>query len=193
MPAHLAHNTIGEAKLSNGSRLTHIDWRANRLVDKLAKIAAGALAEPKAVVDLVDSLDAAAAHAAALLGIVTHAANNHRTCEVDHTGMVVYQFRRDSVDKPKSKRGPAATSKPPLPPPLPKKVIPPKQATAWRPTRPETAGARDRREQVEATTRRVQVIGSSLRPSACEGASALATVRARILARIANTSELTES
>ena len=184
---------IGEDKLSNGSRLTHIDWRANRLVDKLAKIAAGALAEPKAVVDLVDSLDAAAAHAAALLGIVTHSANNHRTCEVDHTGKVVYQIRRDSVDKPKSKREPIATSRPPPPPPMPKKILPPKQAAPWKPPRPEAAGARNRREQMEATARCVQDIGSTMRPSASEGASALATVHARILARIANTSELMDS
>ncbi|MDE0830572.1 MAG: hypothetical protein OSB03_15350, partial [Vicinamibacterales bacterium] len=46
-----------------------VDWRANRLVDKLAEIAVGAQADSKSVVDLVRSLDSAVAHAAALLGL----------------------------------------------------------------------------------------------------------------------------
>ena len=101
LPAHLSHSAIGEAKLSDGSRLIAVDWRANRLVDKLAKIAAGAQAEPRNVSDLVESLDVATAHAAALLGLVTHAANNHKVTEHDEHGNLVMRVKRDSIDKPR--------------------------------------------------------------------------------------------
>ena len=54
-----------------------LGWRANRLVDALAEIAAAHDAAPSKVVRFLKKADAAAAHAACLLGIVTHAANNH--------------------------------------------------------------------------------------------------------------------
>ena len=34
VPAHRSLSAVGEVKLSNGSRLSIADWRANRLVDK---------------------------------------------------------------------------------------------------------------------------------------------------------------
>ena len=40
MPAHCTLGAVGEAKLSNGCRLSTIDWRANRLADALAKAGA---------------------------------------------------------------------------------------------------------------------------------------------------------
>ena len=40
MPAHTSTGAVREAKLSNGTRLSMLDWRANRLVDALAKISA---------------------------------------------------------------------------------------------------------------------------------------------------------
>ena len=39
MPAHQSIATIGEGKLSNGQRLSALDWRANRFVDVLAPVA----------------------------------------------------------------------------------------------------------------------------------------------------------
>ena len=66
VPAHTSPRSIGKAKRSDGARLTHIDWRANRLADGLAKQAAADTQPPLAVVR----------HAAMLLACVTHAANN---------------------------------------------------------------------------------------------------------------------
>ena len=40
MPAHTTLASVGEVKMSNGQRLTTVDWRANRLVDALAKTSA---------------------------------------------------------------------------------------------------------------------------------------------------------
>ena len=49
MPAHKSHLAVGVAVKSNGQLLTTIDWRANRLVDSLAKAAATSLAAPCSV------------------------------------------------------------------------------------------------------------------------------------------------
>ncbi len=183
LPAHLGHSAIGEVKLSDGSRLTAVDWRANRLVDKLAKIAAGAHAEPESVVDLVDSLDAAAAHAAALLGLVTHAANNHKVTEVDELGNLVTRTKRDSTAKPKQRRT-AVAGLAVAPAAAPRaQSVPPRASVPWRPPRKESAAAREQREQRDTTSRRVQEIGDSLRPRA--GAPTLAAIQQRIRAKIA--------
>ena len=40
MPAHTSTASVGEVKLSNGTRLSMVDWRAKRLVDALAKTSA---------------------------------------------------------------------------------------------------------------------------------------------------------
>ena len=74
--AHNSHTTIGEAKNGDGTRPTTIDWRLNSLVDVLAKIAATHLQAPRDIAAFVRSADAAAAHAACLLDVVTHAAYN---------------------------------------------------------------------------------------------------------------------
>ena len=64
MPAHKTHLAIGSVHLSNGVPLSATDWRANRLVDCLAKAAAKSLAAPRDVSAFLRSADAAAAHAA---------------------------------------------------------------------------------------------------------------------------------
>ena len=78
MPAHQALNAIGEKTLSNGKLLTGVDWRANRLVDALAKNAAATVRAPREVRCLLESGKAAVKHAAAMLAVVTHCANNHK-------------------------------------------------------------------------------------------------------------------
>ena len=85
------------------------------LVDKLAKIAAGAQAEPRSVTDLVDGLDVTTADAAALFGLVTHAANNHKVTEFDEHGKRVTCVKRDSIDRPKSTRSAAVVPVPARP------------------------------------------------------------------------------
>ena len=42
IPAHLPYAAVGERRLPCGARLTATDWRANRLVDSLAKLGAAA-------------------------------------------------------------------------------------------------------------------------------------------------------
>ena len=182
VPAHLAHSAVGEAKLSDGTRLTAVDWRSNRLVDKLAKIAAGANCEPKSITELVVSLEAATSHAAALLGIVTHAANNHKIKVTNEQGQEVVRTVRDSVDKPKGKRPPPAKAAQ-APVAAAKQPAVHKEPAPWRPPRTVSAATRERRAQHEALDRRVEAIGSSLRRRA--SSAPLAAVQERIRARLA--------
>jgi hypothetical protein len=78
MPAHQPVSAISVATLSNGKVLSGVDWRANRLVDALAKSAAETMRAPRALRCLLESGRAAVRHRAALLAVVTHAANNHQ-------------------------------------------------------------------------------------------------------------------
>ena len=104
VPAHQSLQMVGETKLSNGCRLTVADWRANRLVDALAKAAASELQASKDTLAFLASAEAAAGHAAALLGVVTHAANNFTEVETHEDGTTSKRILRDSVGKPKAKR-----------------------------------------------------------------------------------------
>ena len=131
VPAHTSPSSIGEAKRSDGARLTHIDWRANRLADGLAKQAAAIAQPPPAVLRLLASAFAAVRHAARLLACVTHAANNHTVSVTAGDGTVSNKVVRDSVDKPRAKQKPRVTGPTPLPPPPPK---PDRQVAAWAPT-----------------------------------------------------------
>ena len=190
VPAHHSHNAVGEAKLSNGLRLSNVDWRANRLVDKLAKMAAGAHCEPEHLVELAAGLDAATLHAAALLGTVTHCANNHRITEMGDGGALTTRVVRDSVDKPRFKRVAATQAQPATPAPSLAATAPTCRAPArtvmepapWREPRATSAATWAQRQQVGLLARRVQDIGDSLRPS--EDSGRLSRVRDRILSRV---------
>eukprot|EP00973_Karenia_brevis_P034718 4790364-Karenia_brevis.AAC.1 len=96
MPAHQSISAIGVRTLSNGKELSAVDWRANRLVDSLAKKAAGANRAPSAALNLLDSATHAVKHAATLLGLVTHAANNHKEQVVAPDGKITTIIRRDA-------------------------------------------------------------------------------------------------
>ena len=183
-PAHHTWRSVGEVKGSNGRRLSPVDWRANRLVDKLAKTAAAALQHPKHVLELLPSADAAAAHAACLLGVVTHAANHHEVTETDDTGCSRTIVCRDSTDKPRSaKRSysePARMGG--------KHTVAHKSTEAGSkavaPWRPPTAGAVARQVDSEQLERRVADIGSTLRASSAGPAQVrLAQLRQRVLAK----------
>ena len=99
VPAHKSVEAVGKATKSDGQKLTMLDRRANRLVDALAKTAAAHVAAPNKVVKFLQKADAAAAHAACLLGIVTHAANNHTSSEIGDGGQVVVTVSRDSSER----------------------------------------------------------------------------------------------
>ncbi len=100
MPAHQSIAMVGERKLSDGSRLSTVDWRANRLVDSLAKQAAAERELPRAAARLLDSAAAAVRHAATLLGRVTHGANNLELQVVDEDGTVTKRVLRDARPRP---------------------------------------------------------------------------------------------
>ena len=78
IPARLTIKAVGELRLPNGQRLTMIDWRANRLVDLLAKRGAKKHAPAEAVQKMLSSTAVLSQHWAAQLGGATFAANNCR-------------------------------------------------------------------------------------------------------------------
>ena len=189
IPAHKSHTAIGNAVIGNGDTLITIDWRANRLVDALAKTAAAHFQAPRNISTLLCSADAAAAHAACLLGVVTHAANNHATTQVVEGGGTINVTLRDSSSRPATtriagdadttttSRGPPAA---PNPPPKPRPVAP------WVPPTPKVMANRIcRATSHDALVRRIEDIGARLIPNrdrltAAERLSALAArVRAR--------------
>ena len=104
MPAHLAANAIGRARKSNDCPVTARDWRANRLVDGLAKLAAAEGAAPAASVHLLDSAEALVKHAAAQLAVATYNANNYKTVTLRDDGTSATHTRRDSQDTPNPKK-----------------------------------------------------------------------------------------
>ena len=109
MPAHTSTGDVGEAKLSNGTRLSMVDWRANRLVDALAKLSALEVQYLPEVVKLLKGAEAAVKHAAKLLGRTTHAANNHAVVVEDVSGKQVTKITRDAMQaehKPKRRLSP---------------------------------------------------------------------------------------
>jgi hypothetical protein len=189
MPAHKSHTAIGEALKGDGSKVTVIDWRANRLVDALAKAAATYLQAPSSVAALLRSADAAAAHAACLLGVVTHSANNYKTTQLTEGGTSVSVTFRDSSDRPKggscgtasgSRAVPSRQLPAPLRPNTSSTVLP------WTPPTPKVMANRiHRASSRDALVRRVNDIGARLapvdgRPTGAERLSALAArVRAK--------------
>ena len=101
LPAHLTLQAVGERKLSNGARMTIIDWRANRLVDALAKMAAAQSRLLPALLALLKTATLAAQYSARLLGRVTFAANNCPMQVQNEDGTLTQVMCRDSQPAPK--------------------------------------------------------------------------------------------
>ena len=118
MPAHKSATAIGQACKSNASPVTARDWRSNRLVDGLAKLAANDGAAPQASVQLVQSAEALVRHKAAQLAVATFNANNHKWKTTRADGSLVTRTIRDSVDIPHPKKAkslaPLAKKAPPV-------------------------------------------------------------------------------
>ena len=132
MPAHLSRSRVGQSKLSNGLRLSPADWRANRLVDILAKRAA-------AFHQLTTTASTTLAHASTLsqwalaqVARVTHFANNCEVTTTNADGITVTQTKRDSMDKPKFAKA-KSSRKRPAPTPQHK----PRDISAVAPWKPE--------------------------------------------------------
>ena len=104
MPAHCTPASIGVRIKSNGKCVTAIDWRANRLVDILAKTAARVHAVPDLAVDVFDQVHCAAEFYAAQVGVVTHAANNLRVQVTRKNGAIGFTTLRDTLTPSRPKR-----------------------------------------------------------------------------------------
>ena len=97
MPAHGARHTIGNAVKSDSSRVTATEWRANRLVDAVAKSAAAATRVEQRVMKSTEGAAAALRYSAAKLGTVTHAASHCAGTVTDANGCTKTVMRRDAV------------------------------------------------------------------------------------------------
>ncbi len=102
MPAHGSSATIGVATKSNGHTISGLDWRANRLVDALAKAAAAFDRVLPWIAQKVWESGQLAEHAAASLGVVTHAANMHNVQAQRPEGTSVTRTFQDSRPPPRA-------------------------------------------------------------------------------------------
>ena len=102
MPAHQSPAAIGCALRSTGTPITALDWRANHLVDGLAKRAAAIGATTAEESRLVTSAEKLVRHCAGQLAAATYKANNYVECYVDSNGCNKTRSRRDSQDIPKA-------------------------------------------------------------------------------------------
>ena len=75
IPAHQTAAVIRNRHLSVAKRIAAMDWRANRLVDKLAQREAAAQINSKPANAAVKGMTAEVKHGTALLGVVTAASN----------------------------------------------------------------------------------------------------------------------
>jgi len=96
MSSHGSMASIGRSCLSDGSLVSATDWRANRLVDAFARLAAMRNRVPKGMRDLLEAAGKAVEHSAAVLGAVTFAANNYQTSELLPDGTYAQARRRDA-------------------------------------------------------------------------------------------------
>ena len=96
MPSHRAVAAIGYVFKSNGKFITAIDWRANRLVDVLARLGAQQHCAPDLAISTFNRALAAAEFLAALAGTVTHRANHHVIDVLHKSGEQGHSVVRDS-------------------------------------------------------------------------------------------------
>ena len=115
MPAHQTATAIGKALKSTGAPITALDWRANHLVDGLAKKAAAIGATTEDEAKLVASAEHLVKHCAGQLAAATFRANNYTEHFLDEQGREKTRNKRDSQEIPKTgtrKLLPLSTSQP---------------------------------------------------------------------------------
>ena len=200
MPAHQSVAAISNRTLSNGIEMSVVDWRANGLADGLAKQAATSRQAPMAITRLLASGRAATRHAAALLGWVTHSANNLVVTSTLPDGSTVKKVCRDAQQlqytRKRPRRDPHDVGRPPsAPAPLP--CVPVLELCPAAERAPRCCGKEARRERASElqaeqewhTRRRLAEIAASSRPAAGKrsGAERLEDLRRRVRARLAST------
>ena len=99
MPAHLPITAIWNATRSDGKVITPVDWRANRLVDALAKAAAATRQAPSESRDMIKAALGTLRFAGLRLGIVTFWANNLPVQAHGENGSTHTITIRDAVSK----------------------------------------------------------------------------------------------
>jgi len=115
MPSHLARGAIGTTLKSCGGVVSPVDFRANRLADALAKLAALSYRAPRELRDLLKDAEMAVEVLAGQLGRVTAAANTFTHTAWLEDGTACTTQHRDSMAQPYHARGlgvrPGATGK----------------------------------------------------------------------------------
>jgi hypothetical protein len=106
MPSHAAYTSIEVAADSDGHPVTATMWRANRLVDALAKRAAGQHRMPQWALKQIEQAKNLALYSAAKLGVVTHRANHHTVQVVAGDGTITTRTCRDSTAEKQPTRPP---------------------------------------------------------------------------------------
>ena len=96
MPSHSSLAAALTREKSDGSLVTRTQWRANRLCDAHAKLAAASVAPSRADVDLVALAARVTVLQAAVVGVVTQAANNHREVITTRSGQPGVRVARDA-------------------------------------------------------------------------------------------------
>ena len=114
-PAHQTVQAIGQRHRSDSKKISTADWRANRLVDALAKQAAEQVRANRATRNLLQSGRAASLHAACTLARITFAAKRHKVETTGLAGVIHTVTQRDSQFAPARRFKPAASSKEALP------------------------------------------------------------------------------
>ena len=107
VPAHVTASRMMALppNTSAGTPMTWRQWRANRLVDMVAKAAAEQTRLPPEANELMRKADALNTHAAAVLGAVTYAANNlERVTELPGGGQLTIIFRDSCGERPRKPR-----------------------------------------------------------------------------------------
>jgi hypothetical protein len=180
MPAHRTGGAIGMALKSDGTKITFTEWRANRLVDVLAKTAAAFDRVPPSTLAKVKAAGRAVEHSLAKLGTITHACNNHVVDVVRPDGTLGHRKLRDSApEKRSARRGrPMVVARPVLAPAaLPTAAAETLAVTEWQAphwheghaSRAACATRKRRREEQEQVSRLVSQM--SLAPAAGDSAS----------------------
>ena len=100
IPAHRSLASIGNTPISDGSMLTAVDWRANRLVDIIAKSAAAESQAPTEVLRFLESARVLLLAKATTLAQATFLANNAQVVTTDEHGTSKTVTKRDTTDKP---------------------------------------------------------------------------------------------
>jgi len=100
MGSHSSKAAIGRAQKSNGEVVSATDWRANRLADGLAKMAAGRFRVPEELRRLLRTADRLVEYSAAALGMQTHAANNYQHTAWRDDGTAYTTKLRDATPRP---------------------------------------------------------------------------------------------